>query len=80
MAGAFADRQSAALADAPSQLTTLPVAAVGLVAGDVTASPRCAAHRRDATSPATSSDEPAVDLPGLRELVDELDGAGNGWS
>jgi arsenite-transporting ATPase len=79
MAGAFADRQSAALADAPSQLTTLPVAAVGLVAGDVTG---IAALRRliggDATSPATSSDEPAVDLPGLRELVDELDGAGNG--
>ena len=79
LAGAFAGRQSAALAHAPTELAALPVAAVGLVAGDVTG---IAALRRlaggDPTPPATSSDEPAVDLPGLSELIDELDGAGNG--
>jgi arsenite-transporting ATPase len=79
MAAAFADRQAAALAQAPSELATLPVAAVGLVAGDVTG---VGALRRlaggNATSPAASSDGPAVDLPGLSELIDELDGAGNG--
>jgi len=81
MAGAFADRQAAALAEAPSQLAALPVAAVSLVAGDVIG---VAALRRlvdaaaTATAPATSTDEPLADLPGLSELVDELDAAGNG--
>ena len=79
IAAAFADRQAAALAQAPSALATLSLAAVGLVAGDVTG---VGALRRlaggNAPSSATSSNERAVDLPGLRELIDELDGAGNG--
>jgi arsenite-transporting ATPase len=79
MAAAFAGRQAAALAQAPSELAALPVAAVGLVAGDVTG---VGALRRlaggNATSPAASSNEPAVNFPGLSELIDELDGAGNG--
>jgi arsenite-transporting ATPase len=79
MAGAFAERQATALAAAPSELANLPAAGVGLVAGDVTG---VGALRRlasgDATSPRTKSDEPSVDLPGLSELIDELDTAGTG--
>ena len=78
-AAAFTQRQAAALAGAPGQLATMPVAGVGLVAGDVTG---LAALRQLAASatatPSEAADAPAVDVPGLSELVDELDAAGNG--
>jgi len=75
---AFADRQATALATAPPALSTLPTAAVALIAGDLTGP----AALRQLAAPV--SDEPAgmppgdLDLPGLDELVDELDAAGNG--
>ena len=78
-AAAFTNRQAAALAGAPTQLATMPAAGVGLVAGDVTG---LAALRQLAASatatPSEAADGPAVDLPGLSELVDELDAASNG--
>ena len=78
-AAAFTKRQAAALAGAPSQLAAMPVAGVGLVAGDVTglAALRQLAGPAAATS-SDGADAAAVDLPGLSELVDELDAAGNG--
>ena len=78
-AAAFTNRQAAALAGAPTPLATMPVAGVGLVAGDVTGLP--ALRQLAASAIATPSDgthAPAVDVPGLSELVDELDAAGNG--
>jgi arsenite-transporting ATPase len=76
---AFTKRQAVALAGAPERLATLPVAGVDLVAGDVTG---LAALRQltvaDAKPPAQGPDIADVDLPGLSELVDELDAAGNG--
>jgi arsenite-transporting ATPase len=76
---AFAQRQTAALAGAPAQLATLPAAAVDLVAGDLTG---LAALRQlagaEAAPPTDERDAVAIELPGLDELVDELDGAGNG--
>jgi arsenite-transporting ATPase len=79
MALAFADRQSAALSEAPAGLAALPAATVSLVAGDVTglaALRRLASH--DADVPVSHRDGAVVDLPGLGELVEELDAAGNG--
>ena len=78
-AAAFTQRQAAALAGAPTHLATMPAAGVGLVAGDVTglAALRQLAASATATPP-DGADAPAVDLPGLSELVDELDAAGNG--
>lgn len=76
---AFTQRQAAALAGAPTQLAMMPVAGVGLVAGDITG---LVALRQLAGSTAFApfevADALAVDLPGLSELVDELDAAGNG--
>jgi arsenite-transporting ATPase len=76
---AFSTRQAVALAGASEQLTTLPVAGVDLVGGDVTG---LAALRRligaDAIPAAADADTVAVELPGLDELLDELDHAGNG--
>ena len=76
---AFIERQAAALAGAPTQLAALPAAGVRLVASDVTG---LAALRQltgaPGATPADVSDIAPVDLPGLDELVDELDAAGNG--
>jgi arsenite-transporting ATPase len=76
---AFADRQTAALAKAPSQLSTLPMAGVDLVTGDVTG---LAALREltgvEPTRPIVSLEPAAVDLPSLGDLVERLDAAGNG--
>lgn len=76
---AFADRQSAALSDTPAELAALPAATVRLVAGDVTG---VTALRRlagdDQAVSVSESDCAVVDLPGLGELVDDLDRAGNG--
>ena len=76
---AFTDRQTAALAAAPSPLAALSVAGVDLVAGDVTG---LAALRQlagiDAQAPAAETEAADVDLPDLGALIDELDAAGNG--
>ena len=76
---AFARRQARAMDEVPEPLCALPNASVGLVAGDLTG---VAALRALAGSqvPATRvADAPAmVDLPGLGELVDELDRARTG--
>jgi arsenite-transporting ATPase len=76
---AFTGRQAMALADAPEQLSAMPVATVELIAGDVTG--RAALRQLAGAGPHTSADAPdnlRVDLPGLDELVDELEAAGNG--
>jgi arsenite-transporting ATPase len=76
---AFARRQSTALATAPAQLATFPAAGVRLIAGDVTG---LDALRRlagaDCDPPAAGVEGETVRLPGLDELVDELDAAGHG--
>ena len=79
-ATAFAARQADALAHAPDLRSAARVAGVDLVAGDVTGLP---ALRRltgvDRAAPEADTTElPAVDLPGLGDLVDDLDAAGNG--
>jgi arsenite/tail-anchored protein-transporting ATPase len=79
LALAFAGRQSAALSEAPAELTALSAARVSLVAGDVTG---IGALRQlvggDAATLVVDSDTHLVELPGLSELIDELDAAGNG--
>jgi arsenite/tail-anchored protein-transporting ATPase len=76
---AFTARQAAALTGAPTELTTMPVAGVGLVAGDVTGLAALRQLTGSATRLESDCADPApVDLPGLSELVDELDDAGNG--
>jgi arsenite-transporting ATPase len=79
MAQAFADRQAAAIASAPPDLGAFPAAGVSLVAGDVTG---VGALRRlasgDNTSAPMNGNAPPVELPGLGDLIDELDAAGNG--
>ena len=78
-AAAFTQRQAAALAGAPGELATMPVAGVGLVAGDITGLPALRQLAASAAStPLEGADAPTADLPGLSELVDELDAAGNG--
>jgi arsenite/tail-anchored protein-transporting ATPase len=76
---AFTDRQAAALAAAPARLTNLPTAGVRLIAGDVIG---LDALRQlagaDGGGLTGASEAAAIDLPGLGELVDELDAAGNG--
>ncbi len=61
------------------RLLRLPAAAVHLIAGDVTG---IAALRElagaDVAPAADRADASTVDLPGLGELIDELDAAGNG--
>jgi arsenite-transporting ATPase len=76
---AFADRQALALAGAPEYLSALPAAGVPLVAGDVTG----VAALRQLTGASTPDDAADgmgadVDLPGLSELVDALEAAGDG--
>ena len=80
MALAFADRQSTALGDAPAGLRGLPASAVGLVAGDVTGidALRRLARTADRIQAAAPPEREPVGLPGLSELVDDLDRAGNG--
>ena len=76
---AFTERQRAALREAPTQLAVLPAAGVELVAGDVTGLHALRQLTRPNTAaPATRPDVATADLPGLEELIDELDGAGNG--
>jgi arsenite-transporting ATPase len=78
-AQAFAGRQADALAGAPARLTGLSASTIGLVAGDVTG---VAALRQLATGKhapqVPGEDDATPELPGLAELVDELDRAGNG--
>src|ERR1019366_5906733 len=71
--------QAEALAGAPARLTNLPTAGIRLIAGDVTgldALRQLAGMDRGGLTGA--SEAVAIDLPGLDELVDELDAAGNG--
>jgi len=83
IAQALTGRQTAALSGAPARLAELPCAGVDLVAGDVTG---VEALRRltGASRPAPGGEAEAeveatpADLPGLGELVEELDAAGNG--
>jgi arsenite/tail-anchored protein-transporting ATPase len=79
MALAFAGRQATALVEAPAELATLPVARVSLVAGDITG---LGALRQlvggDAAVPVLDTFTHSVALPGLSELLEELDAAGNG--
>ena len=76
---AFSDRQAAALAGAPASLTNHPTAAVRLIAGDVTGLDALRQLAGADGGGLTGASEPvAIDLPGLDELVDELDAAGNG--
>ncbi len=79
MALAFAARQASALEQAPPALGLLPTRSVGLVAGDVTG---IGALRMlsggDDTDLIADHHQAPIDLPGLSELVDDLDEAGNG--
>jgi arsenite-transporting ATPase len=79
IAQAFTNRQQHAFATAPPELVALRTAGVGLVAGDVTGvdALRHLAGGDVATGSLNASDE-AVELPGLGELIDELDAAGDG--
>ena len=78
-ARAFTERQTAALACAPAQLAEFPASGVRLIPGDVTGlhALRQLAGAND-RAVADTADADAVDLPGIDELVDELDAAGNG--
>ena len=76
---AFTERQGAALREAPTQLAVLPAAGVELVAGDVTGLGALRQLTRPNTAaPTNGRDVASADLPGLEELIDELDAAGNG--
>ena len=78
-AAAFAGRQAAALADAPPALSRLDVAGVDLVTGDVSGvvALRQFTSGRDGLV-AVDREPVAAELPGLADLVDALDAAGNG--
>jgi arsenite-transporting ATPase len=79
IAGAFADRQRRAFAAAPAELTGLRTAGVGLVAGDVTGVDALRQLARgDTAERSLNAIDAPVDLPGLGELIDELDAAGDG--
>ena len=78
-ARAFAARQAGAFGACPPQLGALAISGVGLVAGDVTgvtALRRLAAG--ESTAAGVDDGDVSVDLPGLAELIDDLDAAGNG--
>jgi arsenite-transporting ATPase len=78
-AEAFADRQQHAFAVAPTELVALRTAGVGLVAGDVTGVDALRhLARGDISTGSLNATNEAVDLPGLGELIDELDAAGDG--
>jgi arsenite-transporting ATPase len=75
----FSQRQTDALDAAPAGLAAFPVAGVDLVAGDVTgldALRRLTEGGGEAAVP--EGEHASIGLPGLDELVDELDAAGNG--
>jgi len=79
-AEAFAARQAAALATAPELLCATPAAGVDLVAGDIIGlhALRQLAAGEGAQRATRDADLTTVDLPGLDELVDQLDAAGSG--
>ena len=78
-AAAFAGRQAAALASAPEALSGLDIAGVDLVTGDVTGLAALRQITGAQVGPAALEHEDEdVELPGLRDLVDALDAAGNG--
>ena len=76
---AFARRQANALIEAPAALALLPATGVRLVAGDVTG---IDALRQlvdgDPADSVVETSPPSGALPGLSELIEELDAAGNG--
>jgi arsenite/tail-anchored protein-transporting ATPase len=79
IAGAFADRQQRAFGSASPELAALRTAGVGLVAGDVTGVDALRhLARGDIAARSVNAIDAAVDLPGLGELIDELDVAGDG--
>ena len=75
---ALARRQSEAMEQEPGTLGGIPASAVGLVAGELTG---IAALRSLTTNPRADTSEadelPSPQLPGLSELVTELDAAGS---
>jgi arsenite/tail-anchored protein-transporting ATPase len=76
---AFAERQTAALAGAPAELAAFPIAGVTLIASDVTGLGALRQLAGDGgLQPAESPRADDAELPGLDELVEELDAAGNG--
>jgi arsenite/tail-anchored protein-transporting ATPase len=75
---AFTERQGGALAGAPAQLASFPVAGVPLMPGDVTGLDALRQLSSDGAEIPIFGDPAEVDLPGLAELIDELDAAGNG--
>ena len=79
VAGAFADRQSAALAETPAPLRELPTAAVGLVGGDLTGVPALRHLIADgAAAPEAVTAAAEIELAPFAKLVDRLDAAGAG--
>ena len=66
------------LAGAPAQLASFPAAGVRLIAGDVTGLDALRQLSGADGEIPESEDPRAVDLPGVDELIDELDAAGNG--
>ncbi len=79
IARAFADRQAEALAQAPVELSALPVAGVDLIGEDVTGL-RALQHLTGAGSPDARVivERAPVALPSLADLVEDLDAADNG--
>ncbi len=75
---AFSRRQSEAMASEPAALRTMPASAVALVAGELTGT----AALRALTMPNADGSEPgessSTELPGLGELITELDAAASG--
>jgi arsenite/tail-anchored protein-transporting ATPase len=80
VATAFADRQRAALTNAPQALEQLPAACVALAAGDLTgiAALRALIDRTDSISADDPEDSVAAPFAPLESLIDALDHAGTG--
>ena len=78
-AQAFTDRQETALVHAPDTLSPIPVAAIDLVAGNLTG---IAALRQLITGvrpiPSHNGHAASIELPDLATLIDDLDQAGRG--
>jgi arsenite-transporting ATPase len=75
---AFSRRQTDALGAAPADLAALPVAGVDLVAGDVIGLDALRRLTGGGGAAVPGGGEASIELPGLVELVDQLDGAGGG--